>query len=281
MSGIQMALLGSGRKLVKQVAIITAGTSVTLPSSWNPANNTIEVIGGGQGGQDGRTNSGGIGGIGGSYAKIINFGSPSNSYTISIGHGSSDAASKISAGNTWFSNTGSAPTSTTQGVLAAGGGQIQSSIGIITFNGGSGGSGGTGSLVGGGGGGGAAGPNSNGNNGSNATGDGGAGGQGDGTFGGAGGATDTGGGPYIGSAGSEWTVSNTSISGTGLSLLPVASTAGSGGGGGGGSGTAGDSGGIGGNYGAGGGGGSWNNIDVTSYPGASGTNGLIVLTWYA
>ena len=263
MSGIQMALLGSGKKLVKQVAIITAGTSVTLPSSWNPANNTIEVIGGGKGGRDGGGGMAGAAGGGGSYAKISNFGSPSTSYTISVGQGSLDAYPTVSnGGNTWFSSTGVAPTSISEGVLAAGGGYT-SSIGTTTFSGGNGG----GNTNGGGG---AAGPNGNGLSASGTS-----GGQGDASFGGAGGTAGN-----NGSNGSEWTATSNTITGTGIALLSPSTTAGSGGGGGGDGGLFNGAGG-GGNYGAGGGGGNWYNPDPSPTNGGQGTNGIIVLTWYA
>ena len=154
--------------------IITAGTSVTLPSDWNPTSNTIEVIGGGYSGSYG----GGGGGPGGSYAIVNNFGNPSTSYTISIGPGGSAATSLQSGSSTWLSNTGSAPTSTSQGVLATSG--AGSSIGDTTYAGGSGGAGTGTTNKNGGGGGGAAGPTGAGNTGSAGGGAGGSGSAGSG-----------------------------------------------------------------------------------------------------
>jgi hypothetical protein len=49
---------------------LTSGTTWTVPSDWNTASNTIEVIGGGGGGQTGGTVS--VGGGGGAYAESTN-----------------------------------------------------------------------------------------------------------------------------------------------------------------------------------------------------------------
>ena len=46
---------------------LTSGTTWTVPTDWNNANNSIEVIGGGGGG----TQSSGAGG-GGGYSKVVN-----------------------------------------------------------------------------------------------------------------------------------------------------------------------------------------------------------------
>ena len=278
-------LYGKSSILPKHVAIITAGTAVTLPSNWNTANCSIEVIGGGQGGgyyDSTGTGRSGTGGIGGSYAKIVNFGAASTSYTISIGSGTTGGSTTPPpGGNTWLSSTGSAPTSTSQGVLAGGGNYGAVSIGSTTYIGGGGGA--KNSLSGGGGGG-AAGPNGAGINGSAAVSSvtGGTGGNGDNGSGGAGGVGSTGSAdPGPGAAGTEWTVTTNTISGTGLTLLSPSSTAGSGGGGGGGASNWETFGGDGGLYGGGGGGGSYNSAYASSSNGGTGQNGIIVLTWYA
>ena len=52
--------------------IVTSGTSWTIPSDWNNASNTIEVIGGGGGGMAGNIVGGGDAGGGGAYARVGN-----------------------------------------------------------------------------------------------------------------------------------------------------------------------------------------------------------------
>lgn len=259
-----------------KVIIITGGTAVTLPADWNSSNNSIEVIGGGAGGARRTATAGGAGGPGGGYAKITNFGTANQSLTIRIGTGGAGGSTAVGLGvNTWISNTAVAPTSTTQGALARGGGQATTQIGATTFLGGSGGArsvfNGTGNDNGGGGGG-AAGPTGAGVNGVAATsGGGGAGGRGSQTAGGLGGAANN-----NGSSGAQYTATTTTISGT--NIITVA-TAGAGGGGGGSSGSVGGQGGAGGLYGAGGGGGSYTGGDAVGYNGGGGRGGMIVLTY--
>lgn len=263
--------------MTSKVIIITAGTAVTLPADWNPSANTIEVWAGGYSGTHSSAADGG--GPGGGYALISNFGSPSTSYTINIGAGGSASVSLQSGGSTWLSNTGSAPTSTSQGVLAAS--FSGSAIGNTTYAGGAGGAGASaGSNRTGGGGGGAAGPTGVGNNGSSAvTSTGGAGGSGSSGAGGAGGSGDSGTGPGNGVAGAQYISTSNTITGTGLTVLSPGTTAGSGGGGGGSSYNDEAIGGDGGLYGGGGGGGNYNAIDIVVSNGGAGGNGVLILTY--
>src|SRR6266581_1968258 len=69
----------------------TSGTSYTLPSDWNSANNSIETIAGG----------------GGAYSKTTNFaGTPGNVITVAIGLGGAGGAAGASngtdGGDTYF-----------------------------------------------------------------------------------------------------------------------------------------------------------------------------------
>ena len=138
----------------------------TVPSDWNNASNSIECIGGGgstyyDSGSGGY--AGGQGGGGGAYSRIDNFNlTPGQTIRYQVGYTVGNGPFGY---DTWFSTTSSAPTSTSQGVLAQSGGIDRSgstsgsgglasnSIGTVKYDGGSG-LGGTGS-----GGGGAGGPN--------------------------------------------------------------------------------------------------------------------------
>lgn len=221
---------------------LTSGTSWTVPSDWNGADNSIECIGaGGHGGAEDGVIGGGGGG-GGAYARINNLNlDPGSSVTYQIGVGGG-STSETGTANTWFNGTSLQQASLSAhggnffdlGGYGGFGGQETHSQGSVVYSGGNGGR----ANGGGGGGGGAAGPNGAGANGNNATSsNGGDGGAGDNGSGGAGGArgvgSDTNGSP--GGDGTEWT------------------THGSGGGGGGAGSSDGD-GANGGNYGAGGGG---------------------------
>lgn len=240
------------------IYITTPGSGFwPVPSDWNPANNTIEAIGGGAAGNFGDSTSSGGGG-GGAYAKSTNvFFSVGANITYQV---APTAASTVAGSDTWISSTGSAPTLSSQGVLAKGG-----ALGVQGTNGAGGLGGASGSCIGstansggaggaavsntGGGGGGAGGFNGVGVAGtSGATTS--AGGAGDNGSGGAGGTTST-----AGSPGTEWTTTGNN-----------GSTAGSGGGGGGQS-----SAGGGGLYGAGGGSGGVAN--------GTGAQGIIIITY--
>src|SRR5438105_1374799 len=71
---------------------LTSGTSWTVPSDWNNANNSIELIGGGGGAGPGYSDSSGSGGEGGGgggaggYSKITNVSLvPNSAVTIAVG----------------------------------------------------------------------------------------------------------------------------------------------------------------------------------------------------
>lgn len=295
-----------GSKPVSASIFLTSGTSWTVPTTWNSASNTIEVIGGGGGGSTGFTGStgasaqGGAGGGGGAYTKITNATlTPGASVTIAIGTGGGTATA---GSDTYICNSASNCASILgsaviagakgggggSGLTAGAGGAAASGIpasgtGVTKFSGGTGGvpgsSNGNGGS-GGGGGGGAAGLNAAGNNGvdgvsgaGNDGGNGGAGGQGDGTFGGTGGAGG---------------LANSGVGGNGGSGTEYDPTHGSGGGSGGGAGGArggsgGGAGGTAGMYGAGGGagggGGRGNAAAATPGTGATGRNGIIIVKY--
>ncbi len=160
---------------------LVSGTSWTVPSDWNSANNTIEVIGGGAGGSGAYAGIGsGSGGGGGGYSKSVNVTlTPGATSTIAIGTGGGQAAA---GGDTFFCNSttncasilgtavvvgakGGASGLAGGGGAGGSGGQAASGIGSTKFTGGSGGSGSTNNSAGGGGGGGAAGLNGVGKNG--------------------------------------------------------------------------------------------------------------------
>lgn len=174
---------------------ITSGSTATLPSDFNTANNTIHCIGAGAAGSAGVTTTGGIGGGGGAYANILNFSAAGANASVSV---------QVGSGDTWFfSNTTvlakAGSPGTAGGCLAGQGGQSSACIGTTKFSGGNG-SGGTHCTCGGGGGGGggAAGPNGTGGNGGTPITQ--HGGAGDNGFGGAGGNTVD----IPGSPGTEW-----------------------------------------------------------------------------
>ncbi|HUO50311.1 MAG TPA: fibronectin type III domain-containing protein [Candidatus Paceibacterota bacterium] len=259
-------------------AVITSGSSFTVPSDWSNSNNTIEVIGGGGGGKTSAyATGGGPGGGGGAYAKVSNV---SLSGTITYRIGAGGASDGGVGGDTYFNGTGT--TCAAQTVCAKGGGggawygtggaggSAASSIGSVKYSGGDGG--GYNSTGSGAGGGGAAGPNGAGVAGVyagpgsyNGT----SGGAGDAGAGGAGGAGGSGGSAGVygtgGTNGTEW------------------GTAGAGGGGGGGGGTSNTNGtgggGSGGLYGGGGGGSGYSNAGGPAQPGAAGAQGVIVVTY--
>lgn len=241
------------------VVFIISGTSWTVPTDWNSASNTIEVIGGGAGGATGALAAGkfkgGGGGGGGAYAKISNLSlTGGNNVTIQVGSG---GASDTNGTATWFNGATCAGasvcgdfglTGVSQGAGGAGG-STANSVGTTKFAGGSGGAASSANNTNGGGGGGGAGLNGAGNIGADQPTS--TGGSGDAGFGGAGGAA----GNNPGGNGTEWDA-----------------THGSGGGGGGGN-AKNIIGGAGGSYGSGGGGGAGN------VAGGAGTQGVIVVTY--
>ena len=262
------------------VIFLTSGTTWTVPSDWNSANNKIEVIGGGGGGDNGVSGNPGGGGGGGAYSLASDVPlTVGATVGISIGSGGTSATNPGgTGGNTYLCNSTSNCGSIGGSAVVVGanggsggtlfspgaGGSTSGGVGSTLYAGGSGGGIG-GSAASGSGGGGAAGPSGAGSNGAyDNSGSGSNGGAGDNDTGGSAGA---GAGYYSnggsGGNGTEWTQTSDS------------STAGSGGGGGGCGYTSGtDNGGNGGSYG-GGGGGSYGGNGATG----SGAQGIIVITY--
>jgi hypothetical protein len=131
----------------KVVFLTTTGANVwSVPVDWTDVN-TIECIGGGGNGAAVYNTGNPDAGRGGTYAKTTNLdlaASGSANYNISAGN----------TGDTWISNTGVAPTSSTEGALAKPNlASTTGCIGSTTFAGGntaSGGSSGLGHGAGGG-----------------------------------------------------------------------------------------------------------------------------------
>lgn len=287
----------------------------TVPSNWNSANNTIEVVGPGGSGATSAAVAGGGGG-GGAYAKVTNQTyTPGGTVSFQIGTGGSATATWFSASGTVNAGAGGNATGLTHG----NGGTVGAGTGS---SGGNGGDGGNLAGAGGGGGGGAAGPNGAGHIGGSgiatgATGGGGGGGNGGGTGtdgaaptninganggdgnGGTGhgvGGAGAGGGGTVGTGGGGAGGAGTTSSGgafaggTGAAGIDMAAGgAGTGGGGGGGGGntrTSGvnNNGGAGGTVTAdsgagGGGGGDCTDAGCTQGAGQTGANGFIVITY--
>lgn len=170
-----------------QVFILQGTTTWSVPSDWNPANNTIECFGAGGGGQTASGTNAGSGGGGGGYSKVTNLAGLSGTITVQVGAGGT-------AGNagtdTWFNGASLAASSVGAKAGLAGsngtgglGGERPSNTGGVGTTKNLGGTGGatTTAANGASGGGGAAGPNGNGSAGGSASGfNGGAGGGGNG-----------------------------------------------------------------------------------------------------
>jgi len=290
---------------------LTSGTSWSVPSDWNNADNTIECIGaGGNGAQNSKsTHYAGAGGGGGAYASTANVAltSGSVSYLIALGGSGSATYFQNSSGTTILScgaggnasdaTAGTAGTAIT-GTGFAGGVGGSATADRNTRGGGGGGSsagpagtgkaGGAGgaNLANGGGGGGGANNGSAGVSSSGASG--GAGGNGNagsgggtagtGAVGGAG-TAGTGGGGGGGGGGST-----AYAGGAGAIDQAWSSSYGAGGGGGGGGGSSGSeknggAGGAGGIYGGGGGGSGGTSLSGVNGNGGTGGQGLIVITY--
>ena len=221
--------------MATKVIILTSGSTWTVPSDFSPSNNTIEAIGGG-GGSGSSWSAGGAGGGGGAYTKLSNFAVyPGQVVNINIGTGA--ATPTANGGDTWLNTlTASAPSSSTNGLLAKGGSFSSNTTGgsgglasasipsAAAFNGGNGGNGGVNGA--GGGGGGAGGPSGAGANGGNPVGT--AAGGGGGSNGGSGGSSPGAGGASGGSPAGSGGAAATS------GAAAVAGGVGAGGGGGGG-----------------------------------------------
>ena len=283
---------------------LTSGTSWTVPSNWNSASNTIEVIGGGGGGASGTTagggKTGGAGG-GGQYGKQPDVTlTQGGTVTVQIGQGGAagtgNGGNGGAGGDTIF-NSSATTTASCSGsavcVQGGQGGQIQSSLaggagGSVSFgtatshNGGAGGNGGL--IHGMAGGGGSAGPLGVGGGGGsgvdfggNSQGGAGGGGADNGSVGvtpsgsaaGAGGANGSG----VGSGGAGASSGNSGSTGANENTWGTGVGPGGGGGGGGAGGSPGGNGGNGGTGGGGGGGG----LNPTN--GGAGGNGIIVITY--
>ncbi len=139
-----------------------SGGTIVVPSDYDAASASWHAIGGSPAATDpGAVGGGGVGG--GAWART-------DGLTLTPG---GTVAAQIGTGDVWISTSGSAPTSTSEGVLAKGGatnsgatggagGASGSCIGTATNSGGAGGSGDIVTNRPGGGGGGAGGPNGNG-----------------------------------------------------------------------------------------------------------------------
>src|SRR5262249_13916982 len=86
-----------------RVYLVSGGTWI-VPSNWNSANNTIEVIGGGGGGANGPSDGfNGGGGGGGAYAKSVNVTlTPNTNVAYAIGGAGGVGGA---GGDTWFCNS--------------------------------------------------------------------------------------------------------------------------------------------------------------------------------
>jgi|GEM_PF-5984195 len=288
--------------------VILTNTGLTqwlVPDDFT-ANNTIEIIGGGQGGTNGTVGgNGGVGGKGAYYAKITNISlATGTQISYSIGTGGSGGSSPQNGGDTYFNGANCANSL----VCAPGGNSGSSASGTTIY---AGGNAGTISSKGGSGAGGAGGPygiGKAGGNGSNYGGAGGGGaGGGDSTVGGdalgntpgdGGLAQDGTAGGIGGSPGGSGSNGSGGGGGTGQNVVAAGdagsggagiewSTHGAGGGGGGGGGSNGNNssgnggnGGNGGGYGGGGGGGGGTrHAAATAGTGGNGSQGIIVITY--
>jgi hypothetical protein len=247
---------------------LTSGSSWTVPSNWNNANNSIEVIGaGGGGGGNGRR-----GGGGGAYSKSTNVALTAGA-SVAINVGAAGTGTGANGGDTYFNGTNCAGSSACakggQGGADHAGGQggaVSGGVGSIKYGGGSAGDNVDG-LADGSGGGGAAGPHGYGVS------------SGDASTGkcdvpGSGGSSGGIGDDNAGGYGGRFSYFGESQAQSGGNGTEFDASHGSGGGGGGGSDDCSTTvnGGTGGNYGGGGGGGGRGGYGI-------GGNGLIVITY--
>jgi hypothetical protein len=123
---------------------IVSGTSWTVPTDWNSANNIVETIGGGGGGQTANAAYAGSGGGGGAYSKITNLSlTAGSSITIQVGTG---GAAGTPGGDTWFNGASLAASSVGAKAGDGGGdgsggagGAASGGIGTVRYDGGNGG----------------------------------------------------------------------------------------------------------------------------------------------
>jgi hypothetical protein len=153
------------------IIYLTSGSTWTVPSDWNNANNTIEAIGAGGTGPSGASPARGGGG-GGAYAKAVNVSLESLTqvqYQIGAGGGTAGSGTGPTA-NTWFKDASTlVAAGGASGTTAGGGagGSAANSVGAVVFSGGNGGFHNSSGYNLGGGGGGAAGQNGAGGSGGN------------------------------------------------------------------------------------------------------------------
>lgn len=159
--------------------VLTSGTSWTVPSNWNPINNTIECWGAGAGGESHNAGTKAGGGGGGAYSKIANWtGSGAIAYVLGAGGlGNTSGHDATVGGDTYFNGAslGASSCGAKGGGISpdwTGGlpGAAASGVGTVKFSGGHGGTTGTSggaTNTSGGGGGGAGQSGANGGNGSN------------------------------------------------------------------------------------------------------------------
>ncbi len=157
---------GGGGEITRiYTAADISGGSISVPSDYDASSASWHAVGGSPNATDpGSVSGGGVGG--GAWART-------DGLTLTPG---GTVAAQIGTGDVWISTSGSAPTSTSEGVLAKGGntnsgvtagtgGASGSCIGTASASGGNGGAGSSGTNRAGGGGGGAGGPNGSGANG--------------------------------------------------------------------------------------------------------------------
>lgn len=145
--------------MATKTILITSGTTWVVPDDWTDAGSTIRAVGGG-GGSCGAlitgtgSSRGGGGGGGGAYAAVVELGLTAGATVfIQIGAAGVAGAGLGTAGtDTWVNKAAnSAPTVSSDGVLAKGGsgantriggagGTSSASVGTTTFSGGTGGS---------------------------------------------------------------------------------------------------------------------------------------------
>jgi len=282
--GANWYAINATNEAVPTVIYLTSGTTWTVPSDWNSANNSIEVIGGGGSGGSDRSSyyRASSGGGGGAYSKTTDQAfTPNSTIRFSIGAGGAGAfaAAGNAGGDTYLCSDNTGNCSDVGGVFGSSvivaakggsGGNIAGSPTVAGVSGGaasqgigslkySGGSSGNGGGCDGSGGGGAAGPNGAGNNSSSTSGvctqTNSAGGGGDAGDGGAGSAASS---DAAGGNGTEWGTKG-SGGGSGGNVDP-------------------NPGGVGGLYGGGSGGAVGDSNGATAISG-NGAQGIIVITY--
>lgn len=124
-----------------KVIFLTAGSTWTVPDDWNSAANTIECIGAGGGGYGNGTAS--SGGGGGAYSRSSNLKlTPGTVVSYRVGAGGPGNSQTVNGGDTWFNGTGlsSASVSAEGGFSGwlGDGGWFSYSVGEFGYDGGAG-----------------------------------------------------------------------------------------------------------------------------------------------